>query len=207
MGAFMAGLEKWVKGGSEATKVGREAAGISKRAGSWYGAAMLGAAAIGAGTAIAGHHPLRGIVDNAMDMAFYDPLMEDQGVRGRDYDNMILGRDIGFGEMFPAPTIFGMSVNPKAQTLPFLPFNYYQLKSINSEGFKNATAAEKNDIRMQRFIGGQLAAKRQDIAATGYTDSDPWVAENYGYSDKYRPSAYRGPNASEDIVFGLNNMR
>lgn len=186
--AFMSALEKWVKGGKEAT-------GISKRfTGSHYGLVMGGAIAAGVGSAIAGQHPLRGAIDNAMDMAFYDPLQEDQGIRGRDYDNMILGRDIGFGEIFPIP------LNPKSMNVPFMPFNFYQLSSINSEGFKNATAAEKNDIRMNRFIGGQLAAKRQDIASTGYTDSDPWVAENYGYADKYRPSAYRGPNVSGDIV-------
>jgi len=200
--AFMSSLEKWVKAGQEAT-------GISKRfSGSHYGMIMAGAAALGAGTAIAGHHPLQGIVDNAMDVAFYDPMQEDQGIRGRDYDNMILGRDIGFGEMFPAPTVFGTNIlNPKAMNVPFMPFNGYQLSSINSQGFKNAAAAEKNEIRMNRFIGGQLASARQDISSTGYTDSDLWVAQNYGYADKYRPSAYRGPNVSGDLVFGLNNMR
>lgn len=193
--ALLSSLGEWVQAGKKAPNISR------RFTGGHYAAAMAGAAVVGAGSAIASHHPLRGAIDNAMDIAFYDPMQEDQGIRGRDYDNMILGRDIQFGEIFPIP------FNPKSQNLPFLPFNSYQLSSINPEGFKNASAAQKNEGKMKSFISGQLAAARRDINDTGYTDSDPWVAERYGYADKYRPSAYRGPNVSGDIVFGLNNMR
>lgn len=182
--------------------IGRSiSAGISK----YYKSALVGGAIFGFGAAVASEHPLQGAVDNVLDLAFYDPLQEDQGKRGRDVDNMVLGRDIGFGEMFNIP------LNPK-KVAPF-GINRYDYNTLfNPKSWENFSAVTKNENSMKRFVSGKLdLAKKHESQGNPLSTDNQWLGDSWAarrqYGIPYKPSTYNGSGVSGNLVFGQYNMR
>lgn len=196
--------------GKSAGKEISRSAGRFGNIGKYYGAGMAAAIPIGAGAAIYNQHPVQGAINNFEDMAFYDPYLEDAGIQGRDVDNMILGRDIRFGDIFDLPLVndprkWNVGGLPSMRQLEdaFAPQNISNLASYNKVQDKTlALAANKYDTEYARAYGNDAPYRGGG--------SDPYWDQAFGIpytDDGVNNSMTRGGAASGDIVFGMYNKR
>lgn len=189
---FKAGLEHTGK------KIGRRAAITTASRG--YGM-LVGAAAVGGvGAAIASEHPLQGAVNNALDMAFYDPALEAQGIRGRDVDNSVLGYDLGFSDMFLPSNLNYHNVRPFG-----LPSMRDMKRAFSVENFRNTASFDKNQFKMNANARNYAEDQASKIAARGVGNNEFWDA---ALGLPYQAPTRRGPvYSSGDQVLGMYNRR
>lgn len=146
-------------------------------------------AAIGVGAAISSRNPLQNATNASLGFVFGD----------ENADNMIMGRDIGFGELFGIPKL--------SDFVPSPPWHYpdYLSPAAYARGIKmaidNPTVAGDAfmDYKDTDYYARQAAVRHNE---QGYTD-EPYINSIYPYRSVQR----RGVAASGDMVFGMYNTR
>lgn len=198
-----AGISHGLKGvgkrmGGAASRSATKANTARMTKGYMYGTAA--AIPIGVGAAIASEHPLQGIVNNVEDMAWGDPSLEDQGIRGRDVDNRVLGHDISFADMF-----LPNRLNPDRWSLGAIP-SYGALRdSLSMENIRNTASWDKNQLKTSNKAYDMSKRQREFVDARG-AGTNEYFDDRMGIP--YRPSVTRGPiYSSGDQVLGMYNRR
>lgn len=189
----------------------RGAGRFGKKAGSFGKKAAVGvpaALAIGVGTAIYKSHPLKGAVNTALDMTYSTPDFD-----GKEADNVMIGRNITFSQMFPSLTFFDPSIIPTHNLRQALhsrslgdisaPNHLHggQLGDYDSQG-----RPEMNYFNQRSIMGNMSNNAYNDTSEKNGLLSNRNNA--YALGREFRPAPARPSlNANGDMVFGMYNNR
>lgn len=151
---------------------------------------MAAAIPVGVGAAIASEHPLQGAVNMAMDGLLYDPYLEDEyGIQGRDVDNAVLGRDIGFGELLYNPLTTAKNWGT----------------AFSKKNIENTQMHYGNLDKGEKMSMDAYERNMKNVSTIGRAKDGDW-AEIYDLP--YTPAVTRGRTyANGNMVLGMYNGR